>query len=64
MNCDPFYLILGIVFVFGLVLLSTNDYKDSKEFDKHYCQMVDIYNVSKGQYGWPPYKGKEVCSVD
>jgi hypothetical protein len=23
-----------------------------------YCEMVEIYEQTGGQYGWPPYKGK------
>ena len=27
-----------------------------------YCSMVELYKETKGQAGWPAYKGESVCA--
>ena len=29
--------------------------------EAEYCDMVRIYKESNGAYGWPAYKGEEIC---
>ena len=34
---------------------------DQSEAERHaelYCEMVDIWHETAGEYGWPPYKGE------
>lgn len=28
---------------------------------RHYCEMVAIFDQSGGEYGWPPFEGREAC---
>lgn len=49
-------LLAGAAFAaFGLV--GTMDYEDAVSEQKHYCEMVDEYNRTNGQAGWPDYEG-------
>ena len=27
-----------------------------------YCDMVELYKSSKGEAGWPAYKGEKICA--
>lgn len=46
----------------GIVLLSLN-FSERNHQQELYCEMVGIYKETKGEYGWPDYKGiaGEVC---
>ena len=48
-----------IVFVVALGLEGVSDEQAAQD---HYCEMVDIWDRSKGEYGWPPYRGRELCN--
>lgn len=38
------------------------DKADQEIEQKNYCEMVKIWESSKGQYGWPAYNGEEACN--
>lgn len=45
-------ILLGVSFMF----ISNMDLEDSVRADQHYCNMVKLYQTSKGESGWPDYK--------
>lgn len=53
--------ILSSMAVFAvLVILALIDKADAPyraQFVEQYCELVDIYRQSEGQYGWPDYRG-------
>ena len=34
---------------------------DAEREAKQYCEMVEIWDQTNGDSGWPPYKGREGC---
>lgn len=48
---------LALVFT-SVILLSNEDYKDAVEAQSHYCEMVQAWHDSRGEYGWPPFNGE------
>jgi hypothetical protein len=48
------YLIV-IIAAFGIAGMI--DYQDESDQQQEYCDMVKVYNNSKGEFGWPNYKG-------
>ena len=48
---------IAVVFA-SVILLSNEDYKDAVEAQSHYCEMVQAWKQSGGQYGWPPFNGE------
>ena len=51
--------LVGIVFV---LVLTAAEVSDEQAAQDEYCEMVDIWDRSKGEYGWPPYRGRELCN--
>lgn len=45
------------VFVLCLALVLTGKPEQQAEYN-HYCEMVEIYKDSGGEYGWPPFRGE------
>jgi hypothetical protein len=37
------------------------DYEEAVRHQQQYCEMVEIYHESGGEYGWPPYQGEDQC---
>lgn len=59
---DLIWLVCGLVVVVGLV--NNPDKTDELTMQaKTYCDMVQTYKETKGQYGWPDYRGnfRKVC---
>lgn len=51
--------ILGMAaFLAVMVLIGNMEAEDAKAEREHYCKMLDIYEKTDGEYGWPPYKGE------
>lgn len=55
--------IFGIVLCFcvlGLAFAFAGAYDSDHAADQQsmYCEMVETYKKTNGQYGWPPYKGE------
>jgi hypothetical protein len=40
-----------------LSIVGNMEAEDKKAERQHYCEMLDIWNETGGEYGWPPYKG-------
>jgi len=34
------------------------DQELEEDNDTHYCEMVKLFKETKGESGWPPYKGE------
>jgi hypothetical protein len=49
-------LLVVFLLLSGLILM--NEEKMSEQIERdHYCDMVEIYDKTKGDYGWPAYDG-------
>ena len=56
------FLLAVVVLVLGLAMADTERNEAQAQHD-HYCDMVQIYKDSQGEYGWPNYENRE-CSND
>ena len=43
--------------------ISSEEYDDEIENERHYCSMISIYKETKGEYGWPPFKSEIKCKT-
>jgi len=51
--------VLVLAMFFALVLFVSNeDYKDAVQAQSLYCEMVQAWHSSGGEYGWPPFEGE------
>ena len=50
--------IAAALFIGSLALVGTGDYEEAKASHYRYCEMVQIWNETNGDAGWPPYKGE------
>ena len=54
-------LVVGIITVIAFVgvflYASMSDSEESLEAESNYCEMVTLHIDSKGELGWPDYKG-------
>jgi len=51
------YAIGTALFLAMLSIVGNMEAEDRKQERERYCQMLDIWNETDGEYGWPPYKG-------
>ena len=52
--------IVGVLLMIAaLGIAGTRDYEDAGREFQHYCAMIDIYEQSDGEYGWPDYKNQQ-----
>ena len=53
---------LGVIMV-ALGVAGEGDYRSAVERDDEYCAMVELHRGSRGEAGWPDYRGNyaEVC---
>jgi hypothetical protein len=47
--------------VFAYWWASTVDFAEEQRAESQYCEMVALWDQSRGDLGWPPYKGREPC---
>jgi len=50
-----------ILFAAVMGWVGTADVEEEKRQQESYCEMVEIWDESGGEYGWPPYDGREGC---
>lgn len=68
MNDVIFMKLFGFVMISVLlaasILAITAPLADDQDLElKHYCEMVQIYRESDGEYGWPDYDNRaNLCS--
>ena len=48
------WLMMGALFI--LCVFSSIDTETQNEETKTYCEMVEMFNQTGGDYGWPDYK--------
>lgn len=51
--------IAGIIIAMGIA--GQLDYEEEQQQVKQYCEMVQLWKQSGGQYGWPAYDGEGAC---
>jgi hypothetical protein len=49
----------ALALMFGVV--GWMDAEDVQAERENYCEMVGIWDDTNGEYGWPPYDGREGC---
>jgi hypothetical protein len=49
------FVMIGVLIV-ACILAVTSNMPDERDLShKHYCEMVDIYRSTNGDFGWPDY---------
>jgi len=51
------YALGAALFLAMLSIVGNMEAEDRRQERDRYCQMLDIWNETDGEYGWPPYKG-------
>lgn len=56
------YILIGIAVMLTLSH-ATSARDDLEAMQNEYCEMTQLHKETKGQFGWPDYRGnaKEVC---
>jgi len=44
----------------ALYLTAPDTIEEQAQLDR-YCEMVEVWDETDGEYGWPPYNGREGC---
>lgn len=60
-DCVPGLIALGVIVSIVIAcysLVSKGDRDTAVVMESEYCEMVDLYNSSQGQQGWPDFKHK------
>lgn len=55
-------LALGAMLI--MLIAGTADYQAEVAEDALYCEMVESWDRTGGNVGWPPYRGREICEAD
>lgn len=53
------FAIVGIIA--ALAVVGNADVREAEMQEQRYCEMVAEWDQSGGEYGWPPYQGREIC---
>lgn len=48
--------LLVCIVAVGMAIVSTMDYQDEVKQQSRYCEMVELFESSNGENGWPDYK--------
>jgi len=51
------YALGAALFLAMLSIVGNMNAEDKRQERERYCQMLELWNETDGQYGWPPYKG-------
>jgi len=51
------YALGAALFLAMLSIVGNMEAEDRKQERERYCQMLELWNDTDGEYGWPPYKG-------
>jgi len=56
-------LLIGAILAACLVALyiTAPEQSEAERQVEEYCEMVEIWDKTNGDAGWPPYKGREGC---
>jgi len=55
------YALGAALFLAMLSIVGNMEAEDKRQERDRYCQMLELWNETDGEYGWPPYKGKDQC---
>jgi len=55
------YALGAAAFIGMMAMVGNMEAQDRKAELENYCEMVAIWDESNGEYGWPPYDGREEC---
>jgi len=55
------YALGAAAFIGMMAMVGNMQAQDRKAELENYCEMVAIWDESNGEYGWPPYDGREEC---
>jgi len=55
--------LIGAILAVCLVALyvTAPEQSEAERQAEEYCEMVEIWDNTNGDAGWPPYKGREGC---
>jgi len=56
MTFKTFYCVSALVLILAVGLEGQKDYEEAKAHNDYYEEMVQLWQDSNGEYGWPPYK--------
>jgi len=51
------YALGAALFLAMLSIVGNMNAEDKRQERERYCQMLELWNDTDGEYGWPPYKG-------
>jgi len=51
------YALGAALFLAMLSIVGNMNAEDKRQERERYCQMLELWNETDGEYGWPPYKG-------
>jgi len=51
------YALGAALFLAMLSIVGNMNAEDKRQERERYCQMLELWNETGGEYGWPPYKG-------
>jgi len=55
------YAMAAAAFLGVMAVIGNMEAEDRETARQHYCEMLEIWEETDGEYGWPPYKGKDQC---
>lgn len=56
MKSDSLFTAVVVILMAALMIHNPADAPDDQDLEqKHYCEMVQIYRESGGEFGWPDY---------
>jgi len=56
-------IVAAIATTAGLLIVGTADHAADTMELRHYCAMVERWESSRGEIGWPPYRPEIKCEV-
>lgn len=54
-------ILIVIFFICLMGIVGQMDVEEEQRQDQEYCEMIKLWEETKGQVGWPAFKSKEGC---
>jgi hypothetical protein len=54
-------ILIAIFFIVMMGIVGQMDVEEEQRQDQEYCDMIKLWEETKGQAGWPAFKSKEGC---
>jgi len=58
---NTMYALGAAAFLAMMSVVGNMEAQDRQAERENYCEMVGIWDDTNGEYGWPPYDGREEC---